>query len=145
MKPTLQTVFVGALIGAVAVALALALLVLIGQMPAAPYVGNWQNIVGIGDGWLTAAILGGVAFILIGALWGLPFSLVSNPTIGKGMLYGLVPALFGWVVLPLAMGGEAFGGFALKALLIPFVMNVLIWGSILGWYARRHTPASHAV
>ena len=142
MTASPKTCFVGALYGSVAVALALALLVLIGQMPKAPYVGNWQSLVG-GD-WVAGAVLGGLAFVLIGALWGLPFALVPRPTVLKGMVYGLVPALFGWTVLPLVMGGELFGGFALMGLLVPFVMNVLIWGSILGWYARRHAAAGAA-
>lgn len=142
MTASLKTCFIGALYGSVAVALSLALLALIGQIPKAPYVGNWQDLVG--GGWVTGAVLGGLAFILIGALWGLPFSLVKNPTVLKGMLYGLVPALFGWIVLPLVMGGALFGDFALMALLIPFVMNVLIWGSILGWYAARHTRTGAA-
>ena len=138
MTASLKTVFVGALYGSVAVALSLAVLVLVGMMPKAPYVGNWQTLVG--GGWVAGAALGGVAFVLIGALWGLPFSLVPDPTVVKGMLFGFVPALFGWTVLPLTMGGELFGGFALPALLVPFVMNVVVWGSLLGWYADRHTP-----
>ena len=137
MTASLRTSFVGALYGSVAVALSLALLVLVGAIPKAPYVGNWQDL--IGGGWVAGAALGGAVFVLIGALWGLPFSLVPDPTVLKGMLYGFVPALFGWTVLPLTMGGEVFGGFALPALLIPFVMNVLVWGSLLGWYADRYT------
>jgi hypothetical protein len=142
MTASLKTCFLGALYGSVAVALSLALLALIGQIPKAPYVGNWQSL--IGGGWMAGAVLGGLAFILIGALWGLPFSLVKNPTVLKGMLYGFVPSLFGWIVLPVILGGEMFGGFALPALLIPFVMNVLIWGSILGWYAQRHARTGAA-
>ncbi len=98
----------------------------------------------MGGGWVLAAVLGGLTFVLIGALWGLPFALVPRPTVLKGMLYGFVPALFGWTVLPLVLGGAVFGGFALMALLIPFVMNVLIWGSILGWYAQRHVSTGAA-
>ena len=142
MTASLKTCFVGALYGSVAVALSLALLVLLGQMPKAPYVGNWQGLVG--GGWVPAAVLGGLAFVGIGALWGLPFALVPRPTVLKGMLYGFVPALFGWTALPLVMGGELFGGFALPALLVPLVMNVLIWGSILGGYAQRHTTTGAA-
>lgn len=143
MTASPRTSFVGALYGSIAVALSLAALTLAGVFPKAPYVDNWQTIVG--GGWVAGAILGGAAFVLIGALWGLPFSLVPNPTIGKGMLYGFVPTLFGWAVLPLVMGGAVFGGFALPALLIPIVMNVVIWGSILGWYASRHTVGYRAV
>lgn len=142
MKPTPKTALTGAFIGSVAVAGALGLLVLLGQIPKAPFVAAWQGMVG--GGWVAAAVLGGAAFIAIGTLWGLLMTFVPNPTIVKGLLVGIVPTIWALVVWPAIQGNPILADGAPKGILIPVVMNVVIWGSILGWYADRHTP-DHAV
>ena len=144
MKASLKDGFVGGVIGSVAVTGALALLVVIGQIPKAPFVAAYQNTFG-GD-WVTASIVGGLLFIFFGALWALPFALfVPNPTVIKGVVFGLIPTLWAWTFVPAVLtGGALFGGFTLKGLLIPIVMNCLIWGSIVGWYCQRQLTAAPA-
>lgn len=144
MKASPKTGFIGGLWGSLAVAGALGLLVLVGMAPKAPFVASYQNV--LGGGWITAAIIGGLLFILFGALWAVLFAvLVPNPTVLKGILFGLVPTLWAWTFVPAVLtGGPLFGDFTAKGLLIPIVMNCLIWGSIVGWYCARRTAASPA-
>ena len=145
MQSKYRTAFVGGLIGSVAVAAAVGLLVLIGQVPKASFVASWQSVAG--GGWQTATVMGGLLFILIGALWAVPFpALFSRPTTEKGMFWGIVPTLWAWTFVPVVMLNKpAFANGSLPGIIIPMVMNCLIWGSIVGWYVRRHassTPAS---
>ena len=141
MKASAKTGFIGGVWGSLAVAGAIGLLVLIGMAPKAMYTAAYQTSIG-GD-WLTATIIGGLLFVLIGALWAVPFALlVPNPTIIKGMLFGLLPTLWAWTFVPgVLLDAPLFGGFTLPGLLIPIVMNCLIWGSIVGWYCERRTSA----
>jgi len=83
-----------------------------------------------------AGLVGGVLFVLSGALWGVPFAaLVRRPTIWKGIAFGLVPALWLWlVVAPAMLGKQVFFGFAPPKLIMPFVFNCLVWGTTVGWY-----------
>lgn len=145
MQARLRIGFVAGLLGALAVVGALALLVVIGAIPKAPFVIIYQRV--LGGGWSAGAVVGGLLFVLSGALWALPFAaLVSRPTILKGELFGLLPTLWAWTFVPGVMtGSPMFGGFTVPGLFIPLVMNCLIWGSIVGWYCRRHlniAPAS---
>ncbi len=142
MKPTPRTVLTGAFLGSLAVVAAFGLLLLVGPIPKAPFVAAWQGMVG--GGWVAATVLGGAAFVLIGTLWGLLLLPVSHPTIGKGMLVAIVPTLWALVAWPALQGGPILAGGDPTGILIPIVMNVVIWGSLLGWYADRHTPG-HAV
>lgn len=145
MKASLKDGFVGGLLGSVAVFAALALLALLGTIPKAPYVGAWQAT--FGGGWVSAAVIGGLSFVLIGALWAVPFAaFVPHPTIKKGAAFGLLPTLWAWTFVPAVLtGGPLFGGFAALGLVLPLIMNCLIWGSIVGWYCRRHAaPARTA-
>lgn len=137
MKMNLRQGFTAGLLGSLAVAGALGLLVLAGTIPKAPFVAAYQST--FGGGWILATIAGGLLFVLFGALWAVPFALlVPNPTVLKGMAYGLLPTLWAWTFVPAVLtGGALFGGLTAKGLLIPVVMNVLIWGSIVGWYGRR--------
>lgn len=137
MQSKYRTAFVGGLIGAVAVFAALALLVLIGLIPKAPFVGAYNSTFGA-SGWIAGTVIGGALFILIGALWAVPFpALFSDPTVGKGILWGIVPTLWNWTFVPAVLtGGALFGGGTAPGLIIPIILNCLIWGSIVGWYCR---------
>ena len=128
----------GGLWGSLAVAGAIGLLVLVGVVPKAPFTASYQSV--LGGGWVAATVIGGVLFVLIGALWAVPFALlVPNPTVLKGVLFGLLPTLWAWTFVPAVLtDGPLFGGFTAMGLLIPIVMNCLIWGSIVGWYCARH-------
>jgi hypothetical protein len=94
-----------------------------------------------GGGWVTATIIGGALFIAIGTLWGLLMTLVPYPTIAKGLLVGIVPTIWALVVWPAIQGNPLLAGGDPKGILIPVVMNIVIWGSIVGWYTQRHTRA----
>lgn len=138
MTPTVRAALTGAFWGSLAVVGAMLLLLLLGQIPKAPFTGQWQSF--FGGGWVLASVLGGALFVLIGTLWGLPFAWVPRPTIPKAMLWAVVPTLWAVAAWPAINGQPAFAG-GLPGLLIPVVLNVVIWGSILGWYTRRHASA----
>ncbi len=83
-------------------------------------------------------ILGAIGFALAGGMWGSIFAaLFPNPTIVKGMAYGVVPTLFLWLVISPAMGQGFFNGFTAKGICMPLIFNVLIWGGFIGWYCGR--------
>ena len=69
-----------------------------------------------------------------GALFGL---LVKKPTILKGMIAGILPALFQWLVLaPLAHQPPFFGATG-AAIALPVVFCVFVWGGLTGYYCGR--------
>ena len=142
MKASLKTGFVGGLIGGAAVVLTVSLVVLLGVIPQAPFVPAWQAM--FGGGWVPAAIFGGLLFVVGGGIWGALFALlVPNPTVLKGVLFGLLPTLFsGLFVTPVVIGGPVFNGFALVPTLLGLAVNCLIWGSLVGWYCARHLTMS---
>jgi hypothetical protein len=63
--------------------------------------------------------------------------MVKRPTVLKGILFGLLPNLWLWIAVAGALGKPLFNGFTLMGILGPVIFNMLIWGSILGWYASR--------
>ncbi|MEL6614397.1 MAG: hypothetical protein AAFQ43_01590 [Bacteroidota bacterium] len=136
MKATLRDAAIGALIGSLAVVGTFGLLVVIGIVRVAPWVAMWQALIG-GEGWIVPALAGGVLFIAIGVLWGLPFVLVEEPGPFKGFVYGIVPTLWAWTGMPLLMDAAPMGGLDPVNMGLPVVMNCVIWGSILGWYTRE--------
>ena len=139
MHPIFRSTLLGAFLGSAAVAGAFGLLVLIGLVHKAPYVSEWQGV--FGGNWVVATVLGGAAFLAIGTVWGIPFTLVPRPTVGAAMLYAILPtlwALAGWPSLrdrPLFAGGDP------AAIMVTVIMNVGIWGGILGAYSHRYTTA----
>lgn len=91
--------------------------------------------------------MGIFAFLIMGTLWGALFGvLVARPNVLKGMLFGLAPALFSWLVLAPIAGERPFWGFTPAGLLVPPLFYVLIWGSLVGlmcrqWQRRPRTAA----
>lgn len=84
-----------------------------------------------------------ILFIISGGIWGVIFSwMVKRPTILKGILFGILPNLWLWVVINAVVDKPLFNGFSLKGILIPVVFNMIIWGSFIGWYASRKVRAS---
>ncbi len=140
MTPTVRASLTGAFLGSLAVAATLALLVLLGVVPQTGYVASWKAIAG--GGWGTAAVFGGALFLLIGTLWGLPFAWVPRPTIPKAWLWALVPTAWALVGWPLVLGNPPLAGGDPKGLVLTFLMNVGIWGTVLGAYARRPALAA---
>lgn len=88
-------------------------------------------------------IIAGLLFLLAGGLWGVLFAaMVKHPTILKGMLFGLLPTFFLWVVINPIIGQPLFNDFTVKGLLMPLIFNVVIWGTFIGWYMeKRYVPA----
>lgn len=83
-------------------------------------------------------VIAALLFSISGGIWGLIFAiLVRYPTIFKGILFGLLPTLWLWVVLNAYFGKPMFNGFTAKGLLMPVVFNMLIWGSFVGWYTYK--------
>jgi hypothetical protein len=82
--------------------------------------------------------LGTLGFLVAGGLWGALFALViTRPNVGTGMLFGIVPTVFLWlVVAPLAGAGLFMGG-TLGGILLPLLANTLIWGGVLGYLCDR--------
>lgn len=139
MHPIFRSTLLGAFIGSVAVAGSFGFLVLVGLMQKAPYVGAWQGM--FGGNWIIATVLGGAAFLAIGTLWGVPFTLVPRPTVGAAMLYAILPTLWALAGWPSLRGQPTFAGGDSGAVMVTVMMNVGIWGGILGAYAHRHTTA----
>jgi hypothetical protein len=136
VNASLRDVAIGALLGSLAVAGALALLVVIGILPEAPWVTFWTAFWPSTD-WVVPGVVGGLAFIAIGVVWGLPFALVQEPSTFKGVVYGVLPTLWALTGVPLLLDQAPMGGLDPIRLGVPIVMNCLIWGSFLGWYAHR--------
>ncbi|WP_412063028.1 hypothetical protein [Rubrivirga sp. IMCC45206] len=139
MTPTLRSALIGAMYGSVAVVGAFGLMVVLGMIPKAPFTAQWQELAG--GGWLLATVLGGLTFVAIGTLWGAPFAWVPRPTMGKAWLWAIVPTLWAVWAWPALTGKPTFAGGDPVGLLIPVVMNVVIWGSILGWVVTRAAPS----
>lgn len=142
MYSRLQSGFVGGALGSVFIAaIMLAMFVVAGTPPM--FMATFNATLGPASP-IVAGLAGGALFVLSGALWGVPFAaLVRTPTIGKGIAFGLVPALWLWVVVaPVMLGKPVFFGFALPKLILPFVFNCLVWGTTVGWYAGADAPAA---
>lgn len=134
MKHSLKIGFIGGSIGAVALA-AVTYIMQIAGRGVPPFVSTyWATIGSHTADQLVALIL----FIISGGIWGLIFTwMVKRPTIWKGILFGILPNLWLWIVVNGALGKPLFNGFTLMGIAGPIVFNMLIWGSILGWYAAR--------
>ncbi|MGB3543214.1 hypothetical protein [Rubrivirga sp.] len=139
MHPIIRSTLLGAFLGSLAVAGVFGLLVLTGLMSKAPFVGAWQEL--FGGGWVTATVFGGLAFLAIGTAWGAPFTLVPRPTILAAMIYALLPTLWALAGWPSLRGRPTFAGGDSAAIMTTLMINVGIWGTILGAYAHRHTTA----
>ena len=83
-------------------------------------------------------VLGLFGSLIAGGLWGALFGLlVARPSFAKGMLFGLLPALFLWVVIAPLTGNALFFGFNPREIVLPVLYNVVIWGGLLGYLCDR--------
>lgn len=86
-----------------------------------------------------------ILFLISGGLWGMLFTAITkHPTILKGILFGLLPSLFLWVVINPIIGQPVFNNFTLKGILMPLLFNVVIWGTFIGWYASTKYHRYHS-
>lgn len=144
MKASLRTGFIGGTIGSLAiVAIMLVMYAMQGVTPM--FMATYQSAIGAG-GPLAAGLVGGVLFVLSGAVWGALYAaVVPDPSITKGIAFGFVPALWLWVVVaPLMLGQPVFFGFAAPKIIMPFIFNCLVWGTATGWYASQNIQLSEA-
>ncbi|MEM1057034.1 MAG: hypothetical protein AAGI52_16035 [Bacteroidota bacterium] len=138
MHATLRDAAIGALIGSLAVIGTFGLLVVVGLVRVAPWVQMWNHFMGgTAEEWLIPALVGGLLFLVIGVLWGLPFYRIEEPSTFKGVIYGVLPTLWAWTGMPLLMDRPPLGNLDPIAVMLPVLMNCIIWGSILGWWCER--------
>jgi len=140
MQERLRIGFVAGALGSLAITVVMLIMQL--AMGATPmFVGTYQSVFGPSS-LVVAELVGGVLFVLSGAAWGTLFTaLIKQPTLVKGMVFGLVPALWLWlVVAPVMLGQPAFFGFQVPKLVLPFLFNVIVWGSVTGWYSAARVP-----
>lgn len=143
MNSRLVSGFVGGCLGAIILVIVMYILQAAGMGEPA-FVGMYKGMFGENPpgGQFVAAIL----FILSGGIWGLFFGLlVKNPSVVKGIIFGILPTLWLWLVVNSVLGKPLFNDFTTKGLLMPIIFNMVIWGSFIGWYMagkRHHTNKS---
>ena len=138
MTQRLMQGFIGGCLGAVVLVVIMYIMQAMGMMDQPPFVSMYQGTFGDAN-----QVIAAILFILAGGVWGLIFGLlVKEPTIGKAMLFGLLPTL--WLLVPVNayMGKPLFNGFDPKGLIMPIIFNVVIWGSVLGWYMQKQIGAT---
>jgi hypothetical protein len=131
---------VAGLIGAAVVVAVAYLLHAAGLIPATPSLAATGRVLSGRGGTLLSHVGAALASVIAGAVWGLVFGfLVRRPTILKGMAFGLVPALFQWMVMsPLLGDGLFFRRLGAGAGIgLPVLFNALIFGSIVGYFCGR--------
>jgi hypothetical protein len=139
MKHPLATGFIGGCLGAIILVAVMYIMKAAGSGDPG-FVSMYRST--IGSNPPSDEIIAAILFIISGGIWGLIFSLfVKRPTISKGILFGLLPTLWLWVVVNAFLGKPLFNGFNLKGIILPLIFNMLIWGSVLGWYTSRKVRA----
>ena len=134
MKHPLKTGFIGGSLGAIVLAIIFYLMQAAGKgVPG--FVSTYRATISTHHADQVVAL---ILFIISGGIWGLIFTwMVKRPTIVKGILFGLLPNLWLWIVVNGVLGKPLFNGFSFMGIAGPVIFNILIWGSILGWYASR--------
>ena len=138
MKASATTGFIGGCIGAIILAVIMFILKAAGMGDPA-FVSMYQGVAHSTD--TSAVIIATILFIIAGGIWGLLFAiLVKNPTVLKGLIFGILPTL--WLLVPVNayLGKPLFNGFDPKGLIMPLIFNMVIWGSVLGWYCAARIP-----
>ena len=140
MKHRLKTGFIGGCLGAIVLAIIFYIMQAMGKGTPG-FVSTYQATIGTHAADQFVAL---ILFIISGGIWGLLFTwMVKKPTIIKGILFGILPNLWLWIVVNSVLGKPMFNGFSLMGILGPVIFNMLIWGSILGWYASRKLKISN--
>jgi len=139
MKHSLTTGFIGGCLGAIVLIIIMYIMKAAG-MGNPGFVTMYRST--IGSNPPVDEIIAAILFIISGGIWGLIFGwIIKAPTVLKGILFGFLPTLWLWIVVNAFMGKPLFNGFDLKGIIFPLIFNMLIWGSILGWYTSRKVSA----
>jgi hypothetical protein len=139
MKHSLKVGFIGGCLGAIVLAIIFYIMQAMGK-GSLGFVSTYRATIGTHPADQLVAL---ILFIISGGIWGLIFTwMVKRPTVIKGILFGLLPNLWLWIVVNGVLGKPLFNGFSLMGILGPVIFNMLIWGSILGWYASRKLKTS---
>ncbi|MEP7081025.1 MAG: DUF6789 family protein [Ginsengibacter sp.] len=141
MKHSLKVGFIGGCLGAIVLAIIFYIMQSMGK-GAPGFVSTYRATIGTHQADQFVAM---ILFILSGGIWGLIFTwMVKRPTVIKGIFFGLLPNLWLWVVVNGAVGKPLFNNFSTMGILGPVIFNMLIWGSILGWYTSRKLKIENA-
>ena len=139
MKHPLKIGFIGGCLAAIVLAIISYIMQVAGKS-IPPFVSTYRATIGTHPADQVVAL---ILFIISGGIWGLIFTwMVKRPTILKGILFGLFPNLWLWIVVNGALGKPLFNDFSLMGIVGPVIFNMLLWGSILGWYASRKLNTS---
>jgi hypothetical protein len=140
------TGFVAGLIGSAVVVTLAYLLTLAGALTSPGFVTTARAW--LGQHGALDHVLGVLGGLVSGGCWGALLGLlVPRPNIGKGMLFGFLPALFAVaVVAPLAGQGFFMGG-RFGAMVFPLLFHVIVWGAVAGHLCDRwlSPPSTTAV
>ena len=91
-----------------------------------------------GEHGATDHVLGAVLFALSGGVWGAIYGALVRPSaVWKGMLFGILPTLWFWIVVTTATDKPLFLGGDPKGLATSLFFNCVVWGGIVGWYRAR--------
>ncbi|CAA9412024.1 MAG: hypothetical protein AVDCRST_MAG64-2421 [uncultured Phycisphaerae bacterium] len=127
---------VAGLAGAAVVAALMYALFWSGQLAAPTFLAAERTLLGT-RGWLdhAFAVLG---FLAAGGIWGWLFGLlVPRPTLLAGVAFGLLPALFHWLVIAPLIGDGLFNRGTAAGVALPLLFNALVWGGIVGHLCHR--------
>ncbi len=136
MKVSIKTGFIAGCIGAIILVVAMYILKAAG-LGEPGFIGMYRGMTNTNSP--SDPLIAGLIFVVAGGgIWGIIFALlVKNPTLIKGLLFGILPTLWLWVVVNAMLGKPLFNGFNMMGLLMPLIFNMLIWGSFVGWYCSR--------
>jgi hypothetical protein len=141
MRHSLKVGFIGGCLGAIVLAIIFFIMQFMGK-GAPGFVSTYRATIGTHPADQFVAV---ILFILSGGIWGLIFTwMVKRPTVIKGIFFGLLPNLWLWVVVNGAIGKPLFNNFSTMGILGPVIFNMLIWGSILGWYTSKKLKIENA-
>jgi hypothetical protein len=131
---------VAGLIGGAAVVTVAFLLHAARLIPAPPPLAAAGRLLNGRGGPPLAYVAAALGALVAATAWGAFFGFfVRRPTILKGMIFGVLPALFQWLVLsPLLGYGVFFRGMGTGVGIgFPLLFSVLIFGSTLGYFCGR--------
>lgn len=136
MKASITTGFIGGCIGAIVLVVIMYIMKAAG-MGEPGFLGMYRGMTHSESA--ADPLIAGLLFVLAGGgIWGIIFALlVKNPTLVKGLLFGFLPTLWLWVAVNAMVGKPFFNGFEIMGIVMPLIFNMLIWGSVLGWYCSR--------